>query len=165
MKRSGTVVTAKTTVTVNAAFLQEIKEVNQDLWTLFRAKRDIPRQSLDRRGPWRRFVEELTQLRDLLAMHFSLEEAFGYFEEPVAAEPRLAQRADALRAEHRELYVALGEVIDRAEQFLAEARHGDVVADGVFQAFQAFCRRFEQHECAENALILEAFDDDIGVGD
>ncbi|MFV2066268.1 MAG: hemerythrin domain-containing protein [Pirellulales bacterium] len=165
MKRSGTVVTVKTTLTVNAAFLQEIKEVNQDLWTLFRSLRDTPRRSLDLRGPARRFVEELERLRDLLAMHFSLEEAFGYFEDPVSAAPRLSCRADALRAEHRELYVMLGEVIDLTEQLQVDGRYTAGMADEVFETFQAFSRRFEQHERAENELILEAFDDDIGVGD
>lgn len=165
MKRSGTVVTAKSTVTVNAAFLQEIKEVNQELWALFRAMRDAPRRSLDQPAPARRFVEELGQLRDLLAMHFSLEEAFGYFEDPVTAAPHLSRRADALRAEHRELYVLLGQVIERAERLTVATERTDRLADEVFESFQTFCGRFEEHEQAENALILEAFDDDIGVGD
>src|SRR4051794_20392387 len=64
-----TVVTSTGTVTVNAAFLQEIKEVNQELWSLLadlrhRCQRPIaPSQC-------RLLIDKLCQLRDQLALHF-----------------------------------------------------------------------------------------------
>ena len=69
------------TVAVNAAFLQEIKEDN-------RLVRDFLQQALDllsvpRRVPARRIVNKLWQVRDQLAMHFALEDAYGYFEDAI----------------------------------------------------------------------------------
>jgi hypothetical protein len=35
----------------------------------------------------------------------------------------------------------------------------------VARQYFAFQRRFYEHEAEENALLLDVFDDDIGVGD
>src|SRR5687767_2315396 len=95
--------TATSTVTVNAAFLQEIKEVNQELWQLLaelhhRCIRPISP------GQCKTLIDRLSELRDNLALHFALEEAYGYFEDPVHVAPQLSNRVEALRAEHKTLY-------------------------------------------------------------
>ncbi|MCL6481793.1 MAG: hypothetical protein K6U02_08700 [Firmicutes bacterium] len=63
------------TVTINAAFLQEIKEVNQDLWALLAELRHRCQRPLAP-GACRWLLDRLCQLRDQLALHFSLEEAY-----------------------------------------------------------------------------------------
>ena len=79
------------TVTINAAFLQEIKEVNSDMWDLLDSVKKLcsAPQHVEYQG--RQVVEALAELRDKLAMHFALEEAYGYFNDPVSVAPQLCQ--------------------------------------------------------------------------
>src|SRR5262245_61954266 len=95
-----TVITTTGTVTVNAAFLQEIKEVNQELWSLLADLRHRCQRPIAP-GHCRLLIDKLCQLRDQLALHFSLEEAYGYFEDPVEVAPQLSRQAEMLRSEHR----------------------------------------------------------------
>ena len=87
-----------TTVTVNAAFLQEIKEVNHELWQLLADLRHRCQRPIAP-GTCRVLVDKLCELRDQLALHFALEEAYGYFEDPVDVAPQLCRQADALLAQ------------------------------------------------------------------
>ena len=57
------------TVTVNAAFLQEIKEVNQELWTLLADLRHRCQRPIAPAG-CRYLIDKLSQFRDQLALHF-----------------------------------------------------------------------------------------------
>ena len=97
------VVTSTGTVTVNAAFLQEIKEVNQELWSLLAELRHRCQRPIAP-GHCRQLIDKISLLRDQLALHFSLEEAYGYFDDPVDVAPQLSRQAEHLRSEHRELY-------------------------------------------------------------
>jgi hypothetical protein len=69
-------VTAERTLTINAAFLQEIKEDNRELRHLL----DGCAALLARPDPAgidpKRLAAMLSKLRDQLAMHFALEEAY-----------------------------------------------------------------------------------------
>ncbi len=158
-----TVVTSTGTVTVNAAFLQEIKEVNAGLWALLaelqhRCQRPIaPAQC-------RWLIDNLSQFRDQLALHFSLEEAYGYFEDPVDVAPQLGRQAEQLRAEHRELYLAFCDLVERAERMYYDEQHA-ALALWLGPQFLELDRRLRRHEERENELICEAYDGDIGVGD
>lgn len=157
-----TVVTQTGTVTVNAAFLQEIKEVNADLWALLaelrhRCQRPIaPSQC-------RQLVDRICLLRDQLAMHFALEEAYGYFEEPVEVAPQLGRLAEQLRSEHRELYLDFSDLIERAERMYYDEQHA-ALALWLGSQFLELDQRLRRHEERENELILDAYDD-LGVGD
>jgi hypothetical protein len=154
---------ASGTVTVNAAFLQEIKEVNQELWQLLsdlrhRCQRPIaPAQS-------RVLIDRLCQLRDQLALHFALEEAYGYFDDPVDVAPRLSHRADRLRGEHKGLYLDLCELVEKAERMFYDEQHAGL-ALWMGPDFLAFDEKLRGHEERENELIYEAYDSDIGGGD
>ena len=88
-----TVVTMTGTVTVNAAFLQEIKEVDQELWSLLGDLRHRCQRPIAP-GQCRLLIDKLCQLRDQLALHFSLEEAYGYFDDPVEVAPQLSRQAE-----------------------------------------------------------------------
>jgi len=152
------------TLTINAAFLQEIKEVNEDLWRELEEVRGICGTEADVRGHARQLPDTLAQLRDQLAMHFALEEAYGYFEDPVAVAPHLTATACALRDEHSSLYSSVCEVLEFVESEFY-AGHLPTSAKQVVERFQAFYDQLQTHEAKENELILKAYDDDIGVGD
>ena len=155
--------TAVASVTINAAFLQEIKEVNAALWELLAEAREAcPRASA--KDGQRQLVGLLGRLRDQLAMHFALEEAFGYFEDPVEVAPHLSQRANELRAQHGRLYVLIRDLAEHAEQALYGEDHSDSPKQ-IATLFNAFHAELQEHESCENELILEAFNDDIGVAD
>ncbi len=153
------------TVTINAAFLLEIKEDNQRLKELLAELRSIA--GPDRNGPElsrHELLEKLGDLRDQLATHFSLEEAFGYFDEPLIAAPRLSARAEELRQQHADLFVRICRLVDDAEEAYQRESHHRAFHLVAYR-FQEFDSQFQVHEQAENELILEAFNADIGVGD
>ena len=152
------------TVTVNAAFLQEIKEDNRELRRLLGEASGFASQSFDDRRSLKQWAKVLGGLRDQLALHFSLEEAYGYFDDAVNVAPRLSTRADALRGEHELLFKDICALVEQAEQLLY--RESAAVAAGqMVQKFLAFRHRFQDHETREDELILQSLDDDIGVGD
>ena len=154
------VATMTGTMTVNAAFLQEIKEVNQELWDLIGDLRHRCQRPIAP-GQCRLLLDKLCQLRDQLALHFALEEAYGYFEEPVHVAPRLSHQAEQLRAEHKSLYLDLCQLVDRAERMFYDEQHA-ALALWVGPQFLEFDLRLRMHEERENELIYDAYDSDIG---
>jgi hypothetical protein len=157
-------VTVTKTVTVNAAFLQEIKDVNQDLWRLLANVRRMAREPATIHAAPRRFFGMIERLRDQLAMHFALEEAYGYFEDPIEVAPRLCEQAERLRAEHQDLYTAAVDLAEFAEQLVQATTDGRLILESA-RLFRDFDDQFQQHETAENDLIQQEYGDDIGVGD
>lgn len=152
------------TLGVNAAFLREIKEDHRELRRLLDDTVELLSQASKTRMPPRKIVSLLERLRDQFAMHFSLEEAFGYFEDAIAVAPRLSGRADALRSEHRTLFTEICDVVEHAESLL-RADASPHAVKRISLKFVAFHHQYQAHEAAENDLILESLDDDIGVGD
>ena len=144
---------------VNAAFLQEIKDDNRFLDELLFATRD----ALVRLEPERlnliTVVELLRRLCDRVAMHFTLEEAFGYVDGAASFPKDLSLRADMLRHQHETLYLELCEVVEVAERLLyaesslSRARQMQKLST----AFSHFYRRLLQHDVAEDDLIMDAF--------
>ena len=152
------------TVTINAAFLQEIKDVNQELWQLLADCRQFVDQPS---SMWREccdFVDMLQELRDKLALHFALEDAYGYFEDPLEVPPRFAQRAMELREEHAALYLAISALADEAGNFLHE-RKLPALTMAIPPKFEDFHERLKKHESDEIDLIQNTFVEDIGEGD
>lgn len=152
------------TVTVNAAFLQEIKDDNLKLRQLLLTVRQHAARQISNHGDCRGFVALLGELRDQLAIHFALEEAYGYFDDAIAEAPRLSEQAEALRAEHQVLFAIIRDLAEKAEQ-RTYRKSGHRLPRSITVEFLAFDGRLRQHEGRENELILQAFDDDIGVGD
>jgi hemerythrin-like domain-containing protein len=163
MESAMAVSTLTSTVTVNAAFLQEIKEVNQELWHLLGELRHRCQRPIAP-GSCRGLVEKLSELRDQLALHFALEEAYGYFDDPVDVAPQLCRQAESLKAEHKQLYAQLSDLVERAERMFYDDRHA-ALAVWLGPEFLDFDARLRRHEERENDLIFEAYDADIGVGD
>lgn len=151
------------TLTVNAAFFQEIKEVHHELWCLLAKIREMcqqPDQVLRQGG---RLADLFECLRDQLALHFALEEAYGYFEDPVHVAPRLCDRAFSLREEHCRLYVKVTTLEQQVREVLDRPTRARLLA--LINDFDEFDRQFQAHEEQENELILQEYSDDIGVGD
>lgn len=155
---------ATQTVTVNAAFLQEIKEDNLQLRHLLAEARSMFAALRPGHARTRRLASLLAELRDQLAMHFSLEEAYGYFEDPVSVAPHLSEQAESLRKQHGELYEDISQLAAKAEN----ASSGNGTSRGLQQVacrFLEFYGRLQEHETKENDLIVQAYNVDIGVGD
>ena len=152
------------TVTVNAAFLQEIKEDNRELRRLLGTADGLIAEPANDRTVAKRWVDLLSELRDQLAMHFSLEEAYGYFDDAIDVAPRLSEQAEALRSEHETLFRVMCGLVESAERQLYRETSGRAHKK-ILRDFVSFRHKFHDHESRENELILESLDDDIGVGD
>lgn len=152
------------TVTLNTAFLEEIKDVNQELWVLLERLRYLCSRPISMRSQSHELVELVVKLRDLIAMQFSLEEAYGYFENPVSVDPRLSKRADELRSEHQNLYAAISRIAELAEDLLHQKRLASLTTI-VPVDFDRFYFALRRHERLERELMSEALLKEIGTGD
>jgi hypothetical protein len=155
---------AQRTVSINPAFLQEIKEDHHELRQLMHHTSAM----LGRSGPteieFPRLVDMFGKLRDQLAMHFSLEEAYGYYEDAITAAPHLSRRAECLRSQHAVLFGDLCRLADSTEQLLYHEQPAEALAR-LADDYRRFSVRFHEHESQECDLIQEALNDDIGTGD
>jgi hypothetical protein len=143
--------------------LQEIKEDSLDFRQLLdRTHRLLCTSPLH--VTRRQLVELLGELRDQLALHFALEEAYGYFEDAVEVAPELCHRAESLRAEHAQFFRDLCELEDQAERWLYHEASARVLRH-IAVGFHAFHERLLEHEAHENDLILEALAEEIGEFD
>jgi len=146
------------TITLNAAFLQEIKEDNTELRPLLDDTREALVGSGSLRGRWKHFVELLGELRDHLAMYFALEEAYGYFENPMITAPSLSRGATILRAQHQILYSEICALTEQAEQWLYQETQAPDPRK-VVRRFIVFSEHLQEHETREHALILQVLKD------
>ena len=152
------------TVSINAAFLQEIKEDHHELRQLMHHTEATLSRPDWMKVEYDRLVEMLGKLRDQLAMHFSLEEAFGCFEDALSVAPHLARRSEQLRAQHFALFSELCRLEDQAEQLLYHEAPATAVQK-LAHDYRDFSARFRVHEAAESELVLEAVNADIGGED
>jgi len=155
--------TVTKTITINPAFLQEIKEDNTDLRRQLNRTRQLLGGEPSRIRP-RDLVEMLGELRDQFALHFALEEAYGYFEDAVDAAPWLHRQAESLRDEHRHLFLDLCHLEDKAERLLYHEATPKVLR-AIARDFHEFHERFFDHESRENDLILLSISEELGDGD
>jgi hypothetical protein len=155
---------ATRTVSINAAFLQEIKDDHHELRQLLHHTAAMLNRPGWMRIEYDRLVELFGKLRDQLAMHFSLEEAYGYFEDAISVAPHLNGRAERLRSQHYELYSELCRLTERAEQLLYHETPAGRVRQ-LADDFRRFSERFCQHELHESDLIVEALNEELGAGD
>ena len=154
---------ARPNVTINAAFLQEIKDVHQRLWETLGGLVELCDEATPSHHSLRRFCSLLCELRDQLALHFSLEEAYGYFDDPVEVAPHICRRAESLRGQHQELYLCACDLVDRVERAYDSRRAAEMIV--LAKCYQDFHKQLVTHEEAESELIQEAYANDLGVGD
>ena len=149
-------------LTINAPFFREIKDDHESLHKLLSELEHLVgnRETLPHHG--RHFADLIEQLVDQLALHFSLEEAYGYFEHAVEDAPRLHDQAVKLRSQHGELYLTAQGISEATDKATTTKPHRlDQAAD----QFVAFHSHFKKHESAELNLIVEALNRDMGGGD
>ncbi len=156
--------TAQRTLTINAAFLQEIKEDNRELRTMLAECATLLARPRGVRVDPRRLVQLLGRLRDQVALHFSLEEAYGYFDDAIDVAPRMSRQAQMLKEQHPELFLELCDIEERAEQWLYHERAA-VDRTDLAQEFDEFHSHLMQHESDEDALIMRSINEEIGGGD
>lgn len=147
---------------VNAAFFREIKEDHAHLKTILDRLRTLAAHPPAIENHRREFSDLLSELADQLALHFSLEEAYGYFEDAVDIAPWLHEEAGTLIQQHRDLYSAVVMLSEKAVCEL-EAEESNFV--GLLEHFDQFDTNLKLHEAAESRLIIDALNRDVGVGD
>ncbi|MEM9826576.1 MAG: hemerythrin domain-containing protein [Planctomycetota bacterium] len=155
-------ITRTRSTTVNAAFLRDIKDDNQELKRLFDHLGSLtfhPQMAINH---WDELVATMDQLVDQVAMHFALEEAYGYFDNAIEVAVQLSKRSEMLRDQHATLFEKLVD-LDRRISDLSPERPEKIAA--WLKDFKHFNFEFARHEEAEIRLILSAIDDDLGVGD
>jgi len=149
-------------VVVNAAFLKDIKDDGRDLKVLMDRIQLVSHPLPTATNHWPELIRLFADLRDQLAMHFSLEEAYGYFDDAIVTAPQLSVTAECLRSQHSSMFQ---QICDLAESSLEVSCETDEQIESFLQRFEHFRATFQKHEEAELKLILDAMDDDIGVGD
>lgn len=158
--------TSTSTLKINAAFLQDIKDDNVHLNELLTATAAAFGNIESRRIQHKDLANLLGRLRDQLATHFSLEEFFGYFDDAIDSAPRLSDAAKKLRAQHDVLYLKITDLAEDAELLSFVSSTSSAYAIGsLADRFKSFHRQLQEHEECERELIMSAFYDDIGCGD
>lgn len=152
-----------TGVTINVPFLQEIKNDNVHLkHALESASRQF---QADTAVSPKAMVDLLVDLQDALETHFALEEFYGYFQNALVTNPAISPKAEAIRGEHKQLFLQLNQIVDLAEQILYHECGPDVTQQTVVDDFERFQAALMRHENAENELMMRLCNEEIGVGD
>lgn len=109
----------------------------------------------------REIVTAIGALRTRLADHFRQEEEGGLLEESVARMPRLGSAAADVLAEHPRLLADLDAI--RARFADADDAPCADAWRGVRSAFAGFVERMQAHERAENAVVQQGYNEDLGI--
>ncbi|MCA9212836.1 MAG: hypothetical protein KDB27_07220 [Planctomycetales bacterium] len=152
-------------LTINAAFLKEIKDDNSDLSNLIDATFDALTSQSAEKINVRALFDIMSQIRDYLAMHFALEDEFGYFDDAVDVPFQLSCQADILKAQHEQFYTEICLIVETAESLLHSRSQSIAMKSKVIDAFKSFYVRFQDHEEAERELVFQSFQCDFGETD
>lgn len=152
-------------VTINVAFLQEIKNDFGFRYVLNDAYRQLKPSDSNQRTSPRVAAELLSSLRDELETYFALEEFFGYFKQSAIANPCVNQKAAALQSEHETLYLKISAIIETCEQIVYREIGPEVTVEDIANEFEEFCIELARHEQSEMDLMMRLCNEDIGVGD
>ena len=150
-------VTSTQTLVVNPAFLQEIKDSNPDLWHTVHQMRQVCDCDDEPAPISRQLARLLDDLRDQLALQFSLEESYGYMAIPEHASRALSELATQTQSQHRMLYVALTELAEAAEELQYRGVEPSQLRI-LLQRTREFDQNLRDHEQTENELIEKSFD-------
>ncbi len=143
------------TLTVNPAFLQEIKDSNPNLWTLLDQLVAVCSSTDDRAQRLRQLVPLLGEVRDLLALQFALEETYGYMEVPSTIAPVNSHLMQDIRSQHCTLYLMINELTEQAEELQYRGVDDEKTqqVDRLIANVHQFELRFRDHERMEQDLI------------
>lgn len=144
----------KAKVTINAAFMHEIKEASGELWQILGEISHLCVHPLSIRLHPQRSVDLLQQLQDQLGLYFTLEEYYGYFESPALVDLQFSERASALRSQHQTMYLDICAIVDRAERLLDQRRWASLTHH-IAVRVEAFHEQLKAHEAAEQRLLMQ----------
>ncbi len=151
-------------LTLNVAFLQEIKDDNVQLKSLVTQLKDT--FSTNKVVPTRWMVDRLNELRDALETHFALEEFYGYFQPAHESQSKIGTQANRLQSQHETIYLEVCELVDLAESILyREAPPIKKSHAAIVNGFNRFVEHFRAHEQEEMELMMQLCNQEIGVGD
>jgi hypothetical protein len=144
-------------LSVNPAFLQEIKDSNPDYWESVKRLQHICHSHDDPTVQCRNFVKELDHLRDTIALQFSLEESYGYIaigdrRDLSASELPISEKTTQTLAEHPGLYMSLSELTEWAEELQYRGVEFRTLRE-LNQRVMDFILQLQAHERDEAELI------------
>ena len=151
------VISTATALAVNPAFLQEIKDSNPDLWLIRQKLRAATRTDDDSAIVSRRLTRLLDDLRDALALQFSLEESYGYLSLDVPKNETLTDLAARAQSQHGTLYLQLSDLAEQAEELQYRGVEREQLLD-LIDRIHRFDELWSDHERIENELIESTFD-------
>lgn len=159
---------------VNAAFLQEIKDSNPNLWHQFHDLRTIcqlePEDCESPQSTIKAFARCLNELRDQLALQFSLEESYGLISSPssgasltpkshspeeTALQSSILERqtmVEMVISQHRSLYLRIVDHVEQAEELQYRGCEVDCLRSFA-ERVERYCQDFTAHERLESELI------------
>ena len=146
--------------------LQPLDKIRAEHFALAQLIRELEeslqlRHREDSAGARARGVLELLERFDrALREHFVFEEKEGYFSEILAVAPRLARRVARLQDHHAEYRERSRMLVEMARKVSSESGWIDLQSQSA-----ALLTALREHEREEDALVREAFMDDLGRGD
>lgn len=149
---------------VNAAFLSDIKDDEQEVPTLVRTVNEMLAADSLSESDAQVVLVLLRRLFLRLKSRFQLEDAIGYMEDVVAVAPRLCRKSEVLQHEHQPLLEQLLDVVEVAHLHFRKDKLSRNRVRLVAEVFAEFRESFLAHEAAETDLIYEALYLDLGVG-
>jgi hypothetical protein len=155
------VATLTKTLVVNPAFLQEIKDSNPDVWNSVSQLQEISQVVDEPTRILRQLTRLLDDLRDQLALQFSLGESYGYIEVPervVGHSSRVTtDLANQTQSQHSILYLRLSDLAEQAEELQYRGVEPQRLRELVVSSGQ-FYLDLREHEQMENELIRRSYD-------
>ena len=146
-------------ISVNTAFLKEVKDEHVQLRDLFA----MNRVRIQHAENPHMVLEWMQELLDQVETYFTMEEFFGYFEHASTQNQSVSRDANRLQKEHGTLFLQLMTLINRIE----EAIYDDKVLsfEKISSEFIEFADEFEHHETQEMMLMMKLCNEEFGVGD
>ena len=96
-----------------------------------------------------------------LGRHFDEEVALGFFDNISEHSPHLAERATELRDQHTHLLETSQALARRSREIEQQSNWWEEMEE----RFHRFSKQLMHHETAENHLLQECYDEDIGAED
>ncbi|QDU04468.1 hypothetical protein V6x_41960 [Gimesia chilikensis] len=150
----------RTRVSINAAFLKEIKDDNLKLYSLLENLRAFCSVDASLILNPEAFSMLVNDFRDQLAMHFTLEETFGYLDLADEVDEIICTKSDRLRKQHIDLYLEIASIADAVQDALYPELNENAYAKQVSR-LNDFYHAFQNHEALEFDLIMSVSYDHV----
>lgn len=142
---------------INPAFLQEIKDSNPKYWIALRRLPECCHEFEEPMAACNELTRAIDELRDVVALQFSLEESYGFLEVRRITSARrvrtdLHDKAVQLREDHRRLYLELSELAEAAEELQYRGARPQLLRQLIARSL-AFEVSLTRHERDESELI------------